>query len=281
MIPGTRSGATETVTISANRKRFRLISNYALTGSIVPVRAVVVTHGVDHNAGDYHARMLAAVEKAKLTDTLVIAPWFEQGDGWKSGGLVGGKTGAVSSFTVLDELLELLPLRFPHLGRVAVAGHSAGAQYVQRYAMFGVGCDLPTHYVVMNPSSFCFLDDWRPVSTSKCPKFNQWKYGLASRTGYAARSTADEARARYAGRTVTICNGSKDNVANNDIDLSCAAVVQGAVRASRLSRGTAFHSRVKTLFPDSAHDRVVVPGVGHSSSQMFASPLVWRALFGI
>lgn len=84
----------------------------------------------------------------------------------------------ISSFAAMDVLLEHLCDRkhFPNLNRVVLVGHSAGGQFVQRWALsssswcFGGGqfasrwakTDLPhVRVVVANPRSFAYLDNRR------------------------------------------------------------------------------------------------------------------------
>ena len=83
--------------------------------------------------------------------TLIVAPFFKTdsdhptggeavwtSDGWKDGN-DSVKPSGLSSFTVMDELLTRLAdkSRFPNLTRITVVGHSAGAQYTNRYAAAG------------------------------------------------------------------------------------------------------------------------------------------------
>lgn len=89
----------------------------------------------------------------------------------------------MSSFAAMDALLEHLCDRkhFPNLERVVVVGHSAGGQFVQRWALssnswcFGGGqfanrwavTDLPqVRVVVANPRSFAYLDNRRYFALS-------------------------------------------------------------------------------------------------------------------
>ena len=85
----------------------------------------------------------------------------------------------ISSFGAMDVLLESLcdRKRFPNLQRIVVTGHSAGGQFVHRWALssnswcFGDGqyahrwapkSDLPNvRTVVANPRSFTYLDNRR------------------------------------------------------------------------------------------------------------------------
>jgi hypothetical protein len=91
----------------------------------------------------------------------------------------------ISSFGAMDVLLERLCNRthFPNLRRIVVVGHSAGGQFVQRWALssnswcFGGGqyvhrwapqnSDLPNvRVVVANPRSFAYLDNRRYFALS-------------------------------------------------------------------------------------------------------------------
>ena len=271
---------TETIALPGGGKA-RVVTNVPLAGNKTVDRAVVVVHGTDRNAHDYYARMRTAARKAGVeVRTAVLAPWFDKAwpDTWKQGGLSGG----VSSFEVVDQLLALLadPRLFPNVVRVTVAGHSAGAQFTQRHAVFGAApTRLPVNWLVANPSSFVYLDGWRPAPTKGCSSYNKYKYGLDRRPpGYVAALTDQQARSRYTGRAVTVANGGDDVTDDGDLDTSCAANTQGP---HRLARGRAFTDRVRLLYPDAPHSYVVVPGVGHDSARMFQHSSLRPALFGV
>jgi pimeloyl-ACP methyl ester carboxylesterase len=260
-----------------------LVANPTITS------ALVVVHGAERNAKSALEHGQTAAKKAGVgSTTLVLAPWFKtkadhpakgepvwSSDDWKSGG------GKVSSFAVMDDLLAQLAdrKRFPKLVNVALAGHSAGGQFVQRYAIFG-RAQGSVSYVVVNPSSYCYLGPERPStdgSTYTVPKtpcaFDRYKYGLARRAGYVAELTAEQARAQYTARRVTILSGGADITHEGALDTSCPAMLQGP---HRRARGAYFSQR----YPSPSHDRVVIPGVGHDAARMLASPLAWPALFG-
>ena len=88
-------------------------------------------------------------------------PW---GD-WRAGAHSAPKSGngrPVSAFTVMDSFALLLndTKLWPNINEVAIMGHSAGGQMVQRYALT---TQLPPHlgrpdvdlrYIVANPSSY-------------------------------------------------------------------------------------------------------------------------------
>jgi pimeloyl-ACP methyl ester carboxylesterase len=119
-------------------------------------------------------------------DTLIISPQFLTGTditahhlsgqilhwsltGWEGGEPAQGPTPA-SSFDAFDTILMHLSDRqlFPNLTTVVIAGHSGGAQVVQRYAVLRRGetyaktAGIHIRYVVANPSSYA----WFGVATS-------------------------------------------------------------------------------------------------------------------
>lgn len=89
----------------------------------------------------------------------------------------------VSSFEALDAAVAWFSNKnvFPNINTIIVAGHSLGAQMVQRYALIGAvpSGTVPVHFVVANPGSYAYLTDWRPRSYERCADtFNNWKFGL-------------------------------------------------------------------------------------------------------
>src|SRR5438445_52472 len=76
-------------------------------------------------------------------------------------------TDKLTSFDFVDEILRKLANKqvFPNLKAIVVAGHSAGGQFVDRYAMANQVHDkvgVPVTYIVSNPSSYAYLDRMRP-----------------------------------------------------------------------------------------------------------------------
>src|ERR1700755_1935132 len=142
-------------------------------------RAVLVLHGRLRNADVYFksakTAQAAAGEAGKTT--IMIVPQFLAGidvdayhlpadtlrwtlEGWEGGDPAVAPTPA-SSFEALDAILARLADRklFPNLRVVVVAGHSGGAQVVQRYAIAGKAeaalkqQGIAVRYVIANPSS--------------------------------------------------------------------------------------------------------------------------------
>jgi pimeloyl-ACP methyl ester carboxylesterase len=276
----------------------------SMAGSVAATHAVVVIHGTGGNAAGYFASMVHAATMAGVVDhTLVVALWFKtskntpsQGEavwtkgGWKVGDGATAPIG-VSSFTVIDQLLTTLADRgrFPNLRWITVAGHSAGGQFTQRYAMFGLAPNrllgVLLNYIVANPSSFAYFSPVRPSTAgftvpavSSCPGFNDYKYGMAGRSGYVAALTPTQTESSYLARRVTLLTGGSDTIDNGDEDTSCGAKLEGASRAARSAN---YFSYIRAIAPNAPHDRVVIPGIGHDGDAMFASPMAWPVLFGV
>ncbi|MBT3984619.1 MAG: hypothetical protein HOE90_24900 [Bacteriovoracaceae bacterium] len=153
--------------------------------------AVIMIHGNGRNPRSYFnttldsARIASArgIKRFSLFNTLLIAPsfqtssdlsvaervthWFWSSGGWKVGNKAVG--GGKSSFSVVDHIISKLIVsgRFINLKTVIIAGHSAGGQYVQRYAMSSVfpkklsDRGITVKFVVANPSSYAYLNNKR------------------------------------------------------------------------------------------------------------------------
>ena len=207
----------------------------------------------------------------------------------------------MSSFEALDALIAQLAdrTRFPDLRTVVLVGHSAGAQFVQRYAAASAAGDdlqrmgVATRYVVINPSSYLYLDGERPALETKdrvppsallakCPGYNRYKYGLERPNAYFAALGPDEVRARYGGREVVYLIGERDDDPEGDnLDGSCAAMMQGR---SRLERGRAFFRHLVDIYGDQVRDRhhlEIVPRLGHEGARILRSRKGLRWLFDV
>lgn len=269
-------------------------------------RALIIVHGRLRNAQTYlHSAEQAASQAGQSATTLVIAPQFLnqddierhpspdsllrwQGNAWMAGEPSRGP-GPVSSYAALDAIITRLSDRqqFPSLTEIVIAGHSGGAQVVQRFALLGQhhpGLEddgIKLRYVIANPSSYAYFDEHRPVKVDAgtCPGFNDWKYGLLKLPAYAAGQTAQQLEQTYIKRDITYLLGQQDTDPHHPaLDTSCAAEAQGAYR---LVRGHNFFDYLKQRHPQGLQQRLVeVPGVGHDGNKMFTSPEGQKALFG-
>jgi pimeloyl-ACP methyl ester carboxylesterase len=208
-------------------------------------------------------------------------------DAWAQG-LPARAPSPVSSFAAVDAVLARLAdrRRFPDLRVVVLAGHSAGGQFVQRYAVVGQGeavlraSGIHLRYVVANPSTYLVVGAMRRAGDdTSCRGVGRWKYGLEDAPAYVARPLdADTLLKDYLRRDVVYLLGTADTDPQGDgLDRSCAAEAQGP---TRFARGLAFVARLEELFPGTPQQLRQVPGVGHHSAAMFTSAPGLRALFG-
>jgi hypothetical protein len=263
-------------------------------------RAVVLFHGL--HARDVFVGKASALGLAPDTarDAVMIAPQFlTEADAsvhrvpdttlrWRFGAMAAGGAAvgpaAVSSFEVIDALLDRLMdrARFPKLTRVILAGHSAGAQLLQRYAIVGhrartAGERLSVRYVVASPSSYLYLGDERPTPSGdfapfdrgRCPHFNRWKFGLHGAPAYVGPAR-DLERAYAAHEVIYLMAAADDDAMDAGMDQNCEAEAQGP---DRLARGRAYMAYMRARHPAGLnHHLWEVPGVAHHTLQVFASP---------
>jgi len=260
-------------------------------GNAAVERVFILVHGLGRDGDVYYQSAIAATREANQMDrTLVIAPQFhstngercqdklEAGEaafacrGWLDG--LGTADALLSSFAAVDQLLHAVDRRqlFPALKEIVLAGHSAGGQFVQRYAATNRvdgHLSVPLRYVVANPSTYLYLESWRPVADpgAACPAYDRYKFGLQERRGYAAKMTAEEIRSSYPRRAVTYLLGELDTTDEHNMDKTCPAMAQGP---NRRERGLAYYQRLQQIF-HSTHRLFQVPGCGHSGDCMYRS----------
>lgn len=270
-------------------------------------QAVIVIHGTLRNPGPYHDRVVQAAAISKAQDsTLVIAPGFhteaeiQEGEyfwssgGWKQGDLAQNGRGEtkVSSFDVVDRLVHLAIGKgnFPNLKRLAVVGHSAGGQFVNRYASVAdlSGCgEVDLSFVVMNPSSYMYLDDRRPVEggfrthdqlSPRFPGYDRYRYGLSELNTAMRRIGPKQIKDNIATRRCYYFGGVEDTK-DKYLDMSPGAMAQGRNRFARFDG----YKRYVAAYTDKRWADnsifIAVEGVGHSSSKMLAAEPVRRVLF--
>jgi len=294
-------------------------------------QVIVIIHGVKRDADRYYetAAELLTHNPDRARDTLILAPRFSgsidsgfagmaawRKSSWEDGDesvQASGRPAPVSSFQVLDDLLRSLDdrKRLPTLAGIVLAGHSAGGQLVQRYAVLN-NVDGPLRrdglalrYVIANPSSYLYLTNERPRADGKgyapyergiCPTYNQYKYGTdklpAHVSAYVSGSASPNARdtddtrlfVRYAARDVIyLLGGADNNPEHRLLDKTCGAEAQGA---TRLARGTGYLQYEYVLAARGAKPVTLhrssfeVGGVGHDNARMFGSVCGAQALLG-
>lgn len=324
---------TEWIDLKGGPARFLVYRSHALGERNEAItRAVLMVHGQNRDADNYYRHVLAAGFLAgALDDTLILslrfasnqgrscrdtlaedeAGWICLGpDSWRNGGPALGNAG-ITSYDPVDEILRRLTRRdtFPNLRAIVVAGHSAGGQFVGRYAMSSrVHDELPVKpsYIVANPSSYTYLDDARPTVSAVpetvaamppgyvaprpasppgpfsafgdadgCTGYDHWPYGLRNRSGYAAGLDDEALRKQVAARRAVYLLGELDILPLYGFDDSCSAMAQGP---TRLARGLAFARHVNDRH-GARNEALVVPACGHSARCMFTADMSLKLLF--
>lgn len=197
----------------------------------------------------------------------------------------------VSSFTVMDKLLEDAMQRFPNLKTVTVAGFSAGGQFLNRYAaanrvheaMEGKG--IAVTYIVSSPSSYLYFSKDRATSLNPtvfgpvaktayadAKNYDNYRYGLEGLNLYMRTTGAEKIAEQYGKRRVVHMIGEKDDAsASRHLDAAPAAMLQGS---HRLERAQVYMDYLEHHYGKAIHDThslVVVPGAGHNTRGMFLS----------
>jgi pimeloyl-ACP methyl ester carboxylesterase len=271
-------------------------------------RAVILLHGKGRDVDGYYRDLQRVAREAGrgAAGSILIAPQFLNEDDVKAHGLpkevVRWRTGAweagvpavgpagISAYEILDAFLLRLADRtlFPDLRDIVLAGHSAGGQAVQRYAVVGrapaevAARGIHLRFVIANPSSYLYFSDERPEQLAfKCSGWDRWRYGTRNAPAYVnlinARGWA-EMEADYAKADVIYLLGDEDiDPREKDLDISCAGEAEGP---TRLARGQAYFAYLKARHPTEWAQRVwLVEGVAHSGRKMVEAPCGVKALF--
>jgi pimeloyl-ACP methyl ester carboxylesterase len=285
-------------------------------------RRGVLNQGDRRRPGEYLEAMQDAAAAAAADDTLVLAPHFRVSEelaederdsgaaywsssGWKEGGLTRtspfDRPWRLSSYTAVDALIAAAVGTglWPGITDVVLVGHSAGGQFVQRYAAGTrieqslAAARLRFSFVVANPSSYLYLTADRlsaatgefaeltPEQVAACPDVDRYKYGLHGRNAYMSGSTKGSILRRYASRSIDYVVGELDTDPEDErFDRTCAATFQGA---TRYARTRTFHRYLAHVYGDGVHEvhrLLVIPGVGHDVRGVLAAPAIRASLFG-
>ena len=318
-----------------------------------PTEALLVMHGHSRDANrsfvaGLQAARLAGKLKGAQDDVLVLAPLFgvaasqagrchtkgvpeaQPGDAlwscssWLAGQRSQGRkgdadelpAGRIGSSAALDALLLELQKQWPSLRSVTLAGFSAGAQMLQRSAVFSAmpPQGLALRYVIAAPGSWLYFDvlrpqpqgngqavDWtnctaqgtacrmvfkRPDEAS-CPGYNRWKYGVEDLPAHLAGGSHSSAgvtvlRERYRQAGIDYLAGELDSNAKRGsaysvLDTSCAAMLQGPFRLQRAQGYAAYDQAL--LQPAQPRSLTVVLGCAHDVACVLPSPEARRVLF--
>ena len=287
---------------SGNTYKVVYFRNHALSTYNPNIRrAVIAIHGAERGAQFQYNTMRDAAclpgtaPCSRLNSTIIIAPHFMEEDdlagydleddglfwssGWKFGDLSKDTTAhpradRISSYDVMDRIIHFLATggSFPNLEDIVIAGHSAGGQYVNRYAAISpvetsiAGTGVDVKYIIANPSSYVYFTDERvypgtmdtflephPLWSSLCPDpdccpddpdpcpftYDEYIYGLSGDLNTYVGDVVDDIgipgiMTRYADKKVTILLGRLDkNPCDSSLDKSCGANLEGRYRLER------------------------------------------------
>ncbi|TQV86303.1 hypothetical protein FKG94_01785 [Exilibacterium tricleocarpae] len=288
-----------------------------IAGSTIE-RIIVIVHGASRTNITYQRVLDAATDHDTHDETLIFAPQFLTNsdvtenalsptvlfwpNGWRQGHLsTDNGLGRISSFEVVNQIVKGIVINNPGVDKVVMIGHSAGGQYIQRFAatsrleqdLKDIIADIQVRYVSANPSSVVYMDNKRRVAgttdrfevpdSSACADYDDYKYGLSDNLNAFVTGIGGAAQvlAQYPGRELLYLLGENDNDPNSgSLDTSCAANLQGR---QRLERGLIFYNYLRDHFGDDIHNThllAVSPGIGHSSA-IFQTPCGIRFTFDV
>ena len=120
--------------------------------------------------------------------------------------------------------------------------------------------------------------EYSDADLAKCQNYNNYKYGLDHRYGYAAAVTKSTILDNYATRSMVFLLGSEDRERSWSLDESCEVEVQGK---NRYERGLLYQHHLETFrvnSQDSKHSWMIVQGIGHDSKEIFTHARVIERL---
>lgn len=212
-------------TLSSNQSSSYMpyFSNVDLLSSPQPLSNVtILVHGLNRDAVGYFCQGMAFSqnqiivapffrnESVSISDWLGVPtepdlnnPYWNTSE-WSEGGLDLQYT--LSSFEIMDQFISFIQKKLKNkTEKIIIAGFSAGAQFVQRYAWASdIGIDGSVRFFVSNPSSYVYFNDIRPLeecrpldssyeenclkysipdsmsleSSLECRRYNRYKYGI-------------------------------------------------------------------------------------------------------
>lgn len=261
-------------------------------------RVVIIVHGITEDAKGAYSTLYRLIGQYNddINNTIIIAPQFlTSGDlakydlpksvlGWGIRDWSEGKSSIkynLSSFKVIDKIIENAISKYPN-AKIMVTGFSAGAQFVQRYAVLG---DFPnkTNFLIIAPSSYLYVSPDRYnelnklyVPDNKTCRYNDYRYGLDNLPSYLSKNISLKV-IRYSSLSITYVVGGADNEPDFMLDSNCAANIQGT---NRMLRAKNYLNYLNAHFMNSkSQNLVIVDNVGHEQAKMLASKEVSKILF--
>ncbi len=258
--------------------------------------AVIVVHGLNRDADNYFSYMMNTLRSQNREDeAILIAPFFksqsdaQSGDlywssaaAWREGQIASGTAG-ISSFTVIDQILNLLADQehFPVLNKIIITGHSSGGLFTQVYAAANLAeaqyPELDFEYVVANSQYFYYPDDVRYdentgqfTTVTGCTAYNRWPLGFVNPPSYLNGITEATVDQQVISRKITYLLGTNDVSTTGTLNTTdCEATLLGQ---NRFKRGENIFRLMETNHSTTQQNaKVTVNGVGHDGQAMYQS----------
>jgi len=272
---------------------------------VTVTHAVVMIHGVLRNPDNYYLPAQRVLERKLLfTKVALIFVGFDDHDSaprkvqrlalfgsrWKHGDFGGlnpdDPNNKLSSFGAMDRILLDLTETYPRLKRITLIGHSAGAQFVDRYSVLSsIAAKVPGvrfRFVALAPSSVLYPSELRPEVgkegrlsfsiPSGAHGYNEYPYGLSPTPlleRMVGHPVADHTQMvnKFLDRNIVFAVGTLDTTSDY-LDQGRSANTQGPNRYTRLKYFVEF---LKTKYHSSNTRLLPIAGVGHSSQRLIRS----------
>jgi hypothetical protein len=228
-----------------------------------------------------------AAKASKRSNTSALV-W--SGSQWSAGGnnqYPHAAKGDVSSFYILDEIIRHFDDKsvYPNMKSIVLVGHSMGGQMLARYAAVGDKKDTTARlvYWIGNPSSYTWLNEYRPMYVPDCPSYDTYREGFADFEDYPMTYGAELVAK---GRDAILQNFQSHMIAwgralqdMGDHSSACGANTTGANRNERFFN---FVDWFRPSCPDPKGDNcdtVDLIDTTHDNGRMFNSPAGQSRLF--
>ena len=292
----TISHNSEVISIPYYSNEYQIIHNEQVS------RIVLVVHGQNRNANDYYSYLFNISTNLNLNEsTLVLAPQFLlsqdisslnlgseyaywSGTSQWTGGYLSFSTEenprpvVVSSFAIMDSLIQFLDHLYTSADEIVLTGYSAGGQFVNRYASgSSTTAGGKVKYVVAAPSHYLYFNDERSQNNfeipiiwdqeTECVGYNHYRYGLENLNSYMGQINIDTIRYRYSSKSINYLIGNEDNGGTS----YCESTVQGE---GRYQRALVYYNHLMSQFGENVienHKIAIIENVSHDAAQAFGS----------
>ncbi|NLR89967.1 hypothetical protein [Flammeovirga agarivorans] len=260
----------------------------------------LVVHGLGYDYQNQFQSIYNSIyDIGKISSTLVVAPYFSNSSAdnniywtgalWRIG---ANSVDEQSSYLLLEKFLKeyVFEGKFPNLKEVLLLGHSAGGQFVQRYAALNnleqAYDNYTFKYVVSDPSSYLYINNMRfsdsdglYVVPDDCEGYNNYHYGLAdisSFTDYRTDLDSTTIVEQDVSRLVTYATGTEDL---DNSDESCQANWEGGgsdivstSQNSRYKRALYMQMFYDSLYSGEHEHRLFeIEGIDHDAAGIYRS----------